>query len=211
MENILVADSPRVGAGNFSTALQIYHDNGSFDAPTIREIQRRASLAPQTEDTELSVTAMGYHGTFQSKPLYSSASGRRRGAQPFRLIDPFGRRQYRPIGTHWPANGSTPTAAGITQVNAFEFQQYLNLLFRFTYYLDDATDYYNVTRNPMTCVAGYTTCDPGPHTSHSYSPIVRPTTCGARRVHRSTRLRRAPSPWLAATSANNSTIVLFQA
>jgi hypothetical protein len=41
----------------------------------------------------------------------------------------------------------------------------------FTYSLDDATDYYNVTANPVTCRVGYITCAPGSNHVSTYTPF----------------------------------------
>ncbi len=159
--NVLVAGSPRVGAGNLLYAWQIYHDNGSFDRPDeyakFDGVLRWSQTTPQSN---VSVTAMGYHGSFQSSdqiPMRLVADGE---LSPYGLIDPFdgGTTSRYSIESDWQRSD----AHGATQVSAFGFEQYLNLYSNFTYDLDDATDYYNVTRNPITCTPGYTTCDPGP-------------------------------------------------
>lgn len=165
--NVLVAGSPSVGAGNLLYALQIYHDNGSFERPDeYAKFNGVLRWSHDTENTNFSVTAMGYHGTFQSSdqiPERLVAAGE---LSPFGLIDPWdGGTTYRySLAGQWQHTDP----AGITQVNAYGFHQYLNLFSDFTYYLDDATDYYNVTRNPITCIAGYTTCDPSPLHVSSY-------------------------------------------
>jgi TonB dependent receptor-like, beta-barrel/TonB-dependent Receptor Plug Domain len=169
---ILIAGSPRVGAGNLLYAWQIYHDNGSFERPDeygkFDGILRWSQTSPSTD---FSVTAMGYRGAFQSSdqiPLRLVSAGK---LSPYGLIDPFdGGTTYRySLESQWQRYD----AGGSTQVAAFGFKQYLNLFSNFTYYLDDATDYYNVTRNPITCTPGYTTCNPGPRhvpTYQSYCP-----------------------------------------
>ena len=165
--NVLVAASPRVGVGNLLYALQIYHDDGSFERPDeYAKLNGVLRWSRSTENTDFSVTAMGYHGTFQSSdqiPERLVAAGE---LSPFGLIDPFdGGTTYRySLASQWQHTDR----AGVTQVNAFGFQQYLNLYSDFTYYLDDATDYYNVTQNPITCAVGYTTCNPGPQHVPSY-------------------------------------------
>ncbi len=165
--NVLVADSPRVGVGNLLYALQIYHDNGSFERPDeYAKFNGVLRWSRSTENTDFNITAMGYHGTFQSSdqiPDRLVAAGE---LSPFGLIDPFdGGTTYRySLASQWQHTDSS----GVTHVNAFGFQQYLNLYSDFTYYLDDATDYYNVTRNPITCTVGYTTCNPGVQHVPSY-------------------------------------------
>jgi TonB-dependent Receptor Plug Domain/TonB dependent receptor len=165
--NILVADSPRLGVGNLLYALQIYRDNGSFERPDeYAKFNGVLRWSRSTENADFSVTAMGYHGTFQSSDQIPQRLVSDGELSPFGLIDPFdGGTTYRySLASQWQHTDPQ----GITEVNAFGFQQYLNLFSDFTYYLDDATDYYNVTRNPITCVAGYTTCDPGPRHVPSY-------------------------------------------
>lgn len=159
--NMLIAASPRVGVGNLLYALQIYHDNGSFERPDeYAKFNGVLRWSRTTESTDFSVTAMGYHGTFQSSDQIPQRLVSAGELSPFGLIDPFdGGTTYRySLASQWQHTDP----GGVWQVNAFGFQQYLNLYSDFTYYLDDATDYYNVTRNPITCVAGYTTCNPGP-------------------------------------------------
>ena len=145
--NVLVADSPRVGVGNLLYALQSYHDNGSFERPDeYAKFNGVLRWSRSTENTDFSVTAMGYHGTFQSSDQIPQRLVSDGELSPFGLIDPFdGGTTYRySLASQWQHTDPQ----GITQVNAFGFQQYLNLYSDFTYYLDDATDYYNVTRNP---------------------------------------------------------------
>jgi len=159
--NVLVAGSPKVGAGNLLYALQVYHDNGSFERPDeYGKFDGVLRWSETSAQTDFSATAMGYRGAFQSTdqiPMRLVSAGE---LSPYGLIDPFdGGTTYRySIESQWQRTDP----AGFTQVAAFGFEQYLNLFSNFTYYLDDATDYYNVTRNPITCTLGYTTCDPGP-------------------------------------------------
>ncbi|MEO7203152.1 MAG: TonB-dependent receptor [Candidatus Tumulicola sp.] len=77
---------------------------------------------------------------------------------PYGLIDPYdGGTTYRySVGGEY----READARGETQANVFGFTQYLDLYSDFTYDFDDATDYYNVTRNPITCTTAYTTCAP---------------------------------------------------
>ena len=119
-----------------------------------------------TDDSEFSLTAMGYHGSFQSSdqiPARLVADGE---LSPYGLIDPFdgGTTSRYSLAGQWQHTDP----GGVTQVNVYGFQQSLNLYSDFTYYLDDASDYYNVTRNPITCIAGYSTCTPGPMHANSY-------------------------------------------
>jgi hypothetical protein len=165
--NVLVAASPKVGVGNLLYAFQVYHDNGSFERPDeYGKFNSVLRWSRSTPTTDFNVTWMGYHGTFQSSdqiPLRLVNAGQ---LSPYGLIDPFdGGTTYR-YALSSQLQHTDPQ--GVTQVTAFGFQQYLNLTSDFTYYLDDATDYYNVTRNPITCSTGYTTCDPGAKHVSSY-------------------------------------------
>ncbi|MBV9718716.1 MAG: TonB-dependent receptor [Candidatus Eremiobacteraeota bacterium] len=159
--SMLVAASPRAGAGNILYAFQLYHDNGSFQRPDeYAKYNAVLKWSQSTENSDFSVTAMGYHGTFQSSDQIPQRLVSDGTLSPYGLIDPWdgGTTSRYSLASQWQRTDPN----GVTQVNAFGFQQYLNLFSDFTYYLDDATDYYNVTRNPITCVAGYTTCNPGP-------------------------------------------------
>ncbi|HEY1883109.1 MAG TPA: TonB-dependent receptor [Candidatus Cybelea sp.] len=157
--NVLFAGSPRVGVGNLLYAFQIYHDNGSFERPDeYAKFNGVLRWSRSTENTDFSVTAMGYHGTFQSSDQIPQRLVSDGELSPYGLIDPWdGGTTYRySLASQWQHSDSN----GTTEVNVFGFAQYLNLFSDFTYYLDDATDYYNVTRNPITCTAGYKTCNP---------------------------------------------------
>lgn len=166
-DNVLVASSPKVGVGNLLYAFQVYHDNGSFERPD--EYGKFSSVlrwSRTTPSTDFNVTWMGYHGAFQSSdqiPLRLVSEGV---LDPYGLIDPFdGGTTYR-YALSSQLQHTDPQ--GSTQINLFGFEQYLNLFSNFTYYLDDATDYYNVTRNPITCTIEYVTCNPGSEHLTSY-------------------------------------------
>ncbi|MFY9664384.1 MAG: TonB-dependent receptor [Candidatus Cybelea sp.] len=166
-DNVLVAASPSVGIGNLLYAFEVYHDNGSFDRPDeYAKFNSVLRWSRTTPTSDFNVTAMGYHGTFQSSdqiPLRLVTDG---ALDPYGLVDPFdGGATYRyALSSQWQHTDPQ----GTTQINAFGFEQYLNLYSNFTYYLDDATDYYNVTRNPITCTIAYDTCDPSPRHVRSY-------------------------------------------
>jgi hypothetical protein len=165
--NFLVAASPPAGVGHLLYAFQIYHDNGPFLRPDeYAKFNSVVRWSRSTPDSEFSVTAMGYHGTFQSSDQIPQRLVSAGELSPFGLIDPYdGGTTYRySIASEW----QHWDPSGVTDVNVFGFHQYLNLFSDFTYYLDDATDYYNVTRNPITCTVGYTTCDPGPRHVSTY-------------------------------------------
>ena len=108
----------------------------------------------------------------------------------------------RPIATRFQPMAAYQTTQGITQINAFGFEQYLNLFSNFTYYLDDATDYYNVTRNPITCTIAYNTCDPGPRHLNSYVSYCPENNVPGAKARRPARSPRLLSSSPAATNAS---------
>ncbi len=159
-ENALVAASPRVGSGNLLYAFQVFHDNGSFVRPDeYAKFNGVLRWSRSTPTSDFNVTAMGYHGTFQSSDQIPERLVADGSLNPYGLIDPYdGGTTYRyALSSQWRHTDD----AGTSSVNAYGFEQYLNLFSDFTYDLDDATDYYNVTRNPITCTVAYTTCTPG--------------------------------------------------
>ena len=166
-ENVLIADSPRVGAGNLLYAFQSYHDNGSFERPDdYAKFNGILRWSRSTANTDFNVTWMGYHGTFQSSDQIPQRLVDAGTLSPYGSIDPFdGGTTYR-YALSTQLQHIDPK--GTTLLTAFGFEQYLNLDSDFTYYLDDATDYYNVTRNPVTCTPGYTTCVPGQKRAPAY-------------------------------------------
>lgn len=170
--NALIAGSPLVGSGNLLYAFQAYHDNGPFQHPDhYDKYDGVLRWSHNTSTSNFNVTAMGYHGTFQSSDQIPQRLVNAGQLSPFGSIDPSdGGTTYRySLESQW----QHADAGGQTQVTAFALHQYLNLYSNFTYYLDDATDYYNVTSNPITCIASYTTCDPGSKhvsTYQSYCP-----------------------------------------
>ncbi|MBV8149440.1 MAG: TonB-dependent receptor, partial [Candidatus Eremiobacteraeota bacterium] len=222
--NALVAGSPRIGAGNLLYAFQVFHDNGSFARPDeYAKFNGVLRWSRSTPTSEFSVTAMGYHGTFASSdqlPQRLVADGE---LDPYGLIDPYdGGTTYRySLSTLWQRDD----AGGTTKIDAYGFEQYLNLFSDFTYYLDDATDYYNVTRNPITCTVAYTTCSPGvqragAYTSycpannvpgassdpaHSIAPAPFVFACGDQREQRDKRLVSGASIARAFASHGNAT------
>jgi len=158
-DRLLVAASPRVGAGNLLYALEAYHDNGSFVKPDeYHKLNGVLRWSRSTANSDFNVTAAAYGGTFDSTdqiPQRLVADGL---LSPYGYIDPSdgGATSRTALSTQWQHTD----AHGSTQLSAYAFSYGLRLYSDFTYYLDDATDYYNVTRNPITCNSIYTTCTP---------------------------------------------------
>ncbi len=158
-DRFFTAASPRIGAGNLLYALEIAHDNGSYvkaDQYHRYNGVLRYSLA-KGNDT-LALTGIAYNGAFNSTdqiPQRLVDSGQ---LDRFGYIDPSdGGNTYRYAlssqFTHTDPNGTT-------KINAYGVNSFLALFSNFTYNYDDANDYYNVTRNPVTCRTVYSTCTP---------------------------------------------------
>jgi hypothetical protein len=197
--NVLLAGSPKVGVGNLLYAFQIYHDNGSFERPDeYAKFNGVLKWSRSTPNSDFGVTAMGYHGTFQSSdqiPQRLVADGQ---LSPYVLIDPYdGGTTYR---YSLAGEYRETDARGETQANVFGFAQYLDLYSDFTYDLDDATDYYNVTRSPVR--SRTRPARPTQSTSPITCRIVRPTTCPVPGTTRRTRSYRCRLRLLAAINAS---------
>ncbi len=167
-DRLFIADSPRAGSGNLLYAIETYHDNGSFEKPDeYWKLNGVMRWSRSTQNSNFNVTGMSYRGLFDSTdqiPERLVASGV---LSRFGYIDPSdGGSTYRSsLSTQWMHEDDR----GTTKVSAYGYESYLDLFSNFTYYLDDATDYYNVTRNPITCYTEYNTCDPGPKHVSSYT------------------------------------------
>jgi hypothetical protein len=175
-DRFVIAASPKVGVVNLLYALEVSHDNGSFVKPD--EYQKFNSVlrwSRTTTKSDFNVTAMGYRGLFNSSDQI-----------PQRLVDAGLLSRYGHIdptdgGSTYRYSLSTQYQHqddhGSLRFNAYGYQSYLDLFSNFTYFLDDATDYYNVTANPITCSTQYSTCSPGTqhvNTYTSYCPANRP-------------------------------------
>ena len=123
-----------------------------------------------------------------SRPIRSRSAGRRRRRSARTdTIDPFdGGTTYRYALS---SQSQHIDPHGTTHAYGVRLRQYLDLYSDFTYDLDDATDYYNVTRNPVTCTLGYTTCAPGPQHVTAYMSY-----CPANNVPGAAHARRTRSP-----------------
>ncbi len=177
-DRIFLANSPKAGAGNLLYALELYHDNGTFDRPDeYKKINGLVRWSRTTAESLFSVTAQGYRGDFNSTdqiPLRLVDAGI---IDRFGSVDPTdGGRTYRyALSTSFQHDDPH----GLTRLSAYGESYGLDLFSNFTYYQFDANDYYNVTANPVTCNPLYATCTPGPQhvgTYTSYCPAnVTPT------------------------------------
>ena len=171
-DRIFLAGTARLGAGNLLSAFELYHDNGSFVKPDeYVKLNGVLRWSRSTQNSELNVMALAYRGVFDSTDQIPQRLVDAGLLNPYGYIDPSdGGLTYRySLSTeyfHVDPNG-------VTRFNAYGYKSYLDLFSNFEYYLNDATDYYNVTSNPLTCYTQYSTCAPGPgHVSTyvSYCP-----------------------------------------
>ena len=158
-DRLLSASSFKAGAGNLLYALEIAHDNGSYVKPD--EYHRYNGVLKyslQRGRNAFEVTALAYNGAFASTDQIPQRLVDAGQLSRFGYIDPSdGGNTYRYVlssqFTHTSANG-------VFKANAYGVSSSLDLFSNFTYDYFDANDYFNVTRNPITCDASYVTCDP---------------------------------------------------
>jgi hypothetical protein len=177
-DRIFFADSPKVGIGNLLYALELYHDNGTFKRPDeYKKISALLRWSHTTESSAFAVTAQAYRGDFNSTDQIPQRLVDEGVLSPDGYIDPTdGGRTYRyTLSTSWEHDD----LHGVTRLAAYGESYGLDLFSNFTYYQFDASDYYNVTANPITCNPLYTTCAPGAqhvNTYTSYCPAnITPT------------------------------------
>jgi len=177
-DRLFLANAPRAGAGNLLYALEVYHDNGTLVRPDeYAKINGVLRWSHTTDDAAFSVTAMGYRGDFNSTdqiPQRFVDAGRisRDG-----YVDPAdGGRTYRyTLAASWEHDDPR----GSTRLTAFGESYGLDLFSDFTYDQFDATDYYNVHANPITCGVQFVTCTAGPQHVSSYTSYCPANTTAA--------------------------------
>jgi hypothetical protein len=177
-ERLFLANSPKLGAGNLLYALELYHDNGTLDRPDeYKKINGVLRWTHVTDKDAFAITAQGYRGDFNSTDQIPQRLVDEGVIDRSGYIDPTdGGRTYRyALSTSFQHNDPN----GVTKVAAYGESYGLDLFSNFTYFQFDANDYYNVTANPITCNALYSTCAPGAqhiNTYTSYCPSnVTPT------------------------------------
>ena len=138
--------------------LEAYHDNGTLDRPDeYKKLNGILRWSHVTDKGSFAITGQAYRGDFNSSdqiPQRLVAAG---DLDRFGSIDPSdGGRTFRyALSTEWEHDD----ARGATKFTAYGLSYGLNLYSNFTYGLDDATDFYNVTANPVTCNALYAPCN----------------------------------------------------
>jgi len=166
-DRLFLAASPRLGSGNLLYALELYHDNGSFVKPDeYRKINGVLRWSRTTATTDFNVTLMGYQGFWNSTDQIPERLVDAGIISRFGYFDPSdgGLTHRYSLSTQWRRDDEH----GSTRFDAYAFQSFLDLFSNFEFYLNDATDYYNVTANPVTCSTVYSTCSPGPQHVSSY-------------------------------------------
>jgi hypothetical protein len=158
-DRFFTADSTKMGPGNFLYALEIGHDNGSYKKPD--EYHKvngvlRYSIVKGADD--FNVTGIAYNGAFASTDQIPQRLVDAGLLSRYGYIDPTdGGNTYRyALSTEY----SHTDPNGMTKFNAYGVSSLLDLFSNFTYDFFDANDYYNVTRNPITCNPAYVTCTP---------------------------------------------------
>ena len=132
----LLADSPKVGAGNLLYALELYHNDGPFLRPDdYRKINGVLRYSQGTDTTGFNVTAMAYSANWNATdqiPKRGVDSGE---LDRFGEVDPSdgGKASRYSLSGAW----HNKTTLGSTRVNAYVVRQKLDLYSNFTYFLDD--------------------------------------------------------------------------
>jgi hypothetical protein len=167
-DRFLAAGSHAAGSGNLLYGVELFHDNGSFVLPDdYRKINGVLRWSRQTAATNFNVTAWAYGGIFNSTDQIPQRLVDANIISRLGYIDPTDGGQTSRYALSGEYQHQDPN--GSTAFDFFGFQQYLNLYSDFTYWLDDATDYYNVHDNPVTCTIAFSTCHPGPHHVSTYT------------------------------------------
>ena len=166
-ERLFAAASPRLGSGTMLYALELYHDNGPFVNPDdYKKANAVVRWSTANAVDAFNVTLSLYSGTFNSTdqiPLRLVDAGV---LNRFGAVDPSdGGLTFRYVlSTAWTHQDPN----GVTSLTAYGMSYGLDLFSNFTYYQFDATDYYNVTGNPLTCTVVYSTCRPSAQHVSSY-------------------------------------------
>jgi hypothetical protein len=158
-ERMLLAASPKIGAGNLLYALEIYHDNGTFARPDeYHKINGMLRYSFTKGNSDFHVTAMGYNGPFDSTDQIPQRLVDAGVISPYGYVDPSdGGNTYRyALSTQFEHRDPN----GVTKFEAYGEQYFLDLFSDFTYDYYDANNYYNETANPITCNVAFKTCAP---------------------------------------------------
>jgi len=147
-DRFFTAASPQLGAGNLLYALEIAHDNGSYVRADQYHRYNGVLRYSQTKGNDaFAATGIAYNGAFDSTDQIPQRLVDAGHLSRFGYVDPTdGGNTYRyALSTqlvHTDPNGQT-------KFNVYGVNSFLSLFSNFTYNLDDANDYYNVTANPV--------------------------------------------------------------
>ncbi len=166
-DRIFVADSPAVGIGHLLYAVELYHDDGPFVNPD--EYKKANAVLRWSESSaraNVNVTAWAYRGDFNSTDQIPERLVDAGVLTRFGAIDPTdgGRTDRYALSTEY----THQDPYGVTSLSAFGESYGLDLFSNFTYDEFDATDYYNVHSNPLTCSTSFATCVPNAQHVNSY-------------------------------------------
>jgi hypothetical protein len=166
---LLLAGSPKIAGGHLLYAFEAFHDDGTSDRPdNYRRLNGVLRYGRSTASTDFNVTLLGYGGRWSSSDQIPERLVAEGAIDRYGLVDPSdGGSSYRyALSAQLERHDGNVT----TRVDAYAIRSYLDLFSNFTYSLDDASDYYNVTANPVTCNPAYATCAPGANHVSTYTP-----------------------------------------
>ena len=133
---VLLADSPKLGGGNFLYALEAEHNDGPFAHPDdYRKLNGVLRYSEGDAANGFNVTAMGYHAKWNSTDQIPKRAVEAGQLGRFDAIDPSdgGESHRYSVSGAWRRTDATSS----TNVNAYLIDWQLNLFSNFTYFLDD--------------------------------------------------------------------------
>jgi hypothetical protein len=159
-DRFFAAGSHVSGPGsNLLYGLEVYHDNNSLVKPDeYRKFTGLVRYSLVKGNDAFTLTGSGYSGTFDSTDQIPQRLVNDGELSPFGYINPTdgGNTSRYALSAQWQHQDPN----GITKVGAYAVDYELDLFSDFTYYYDDANNYYNETANPITCNAAFKTCIP---------------------------------------------------
>src|ERR1019366_8133881 len=137
-ERVVLAASPQVGSGHVVAALEVAHNDGPWVHPDdYRKVNGVLRYSQGDSVNGFSLTAMGYHGEWNSTDQIADRAIASGLISRFGAIDPTdGGHTYRYSGTvDWQRGSSNGNAS--TRVTGYAVGYDLDLFSDFTYYLND--------------------------------------------------------------------------
>jgi outer membrane receptor protein involved in Fe transport len=130
------AASPQVGSGHLLGAVEVAHDDGPWVHPDdYRKLNGVLRYSRGDSVNALAITAMGYHGEWNSTDQLAARAISEGLVSRFGAIDPSdGGHSYRYSGSVDWQHG---TGTSLTKVTAYGIGYDLHLFSNFTYYLED--------------------------------------------------------------------------